>query len=64
MEKFRRKILVIDMRQQNKLSNVFLAALEKYRRYDTVIIVTHGVLMRQFVSQKEIAYGEIITVDL
>ena len=47
-----KKILVIDMRQQ------------KYRRYDTVIIVTHGVLMRQFVSQKEIAYGEIITVDL
>lgn len=42
----------------------FLAALEKYRGYDTVIIVTHGVLMRQFVSQKEIAYGEIITVDL
>lgn len=42
----------------------FLAALEKYRRYDTVIIVPHGVLMRQFVSQKEIAYGEIITVDL
>ena len=42
----------------------FLAALEKYRGYDTVIIVTHGMLMRQFVSQKEIAYGEILTVDL
>ena len=42
----------------------FLAASEKYRGYDTVIIVTHSMLMRQFVSQKEIAYGETITVDL
>lgn len=42
----------------------FLAALKKYRGYDTVIIVTHGMLMRQFVSQKEIAYGETIIVDL
>lgn len=42
----------------------FLKALEKYRQYETVVIVCHGMLMRQFVFQEKIDYCEIIEVDL
>jgi len=42
----------------------FLSALEKYRDYDTVVIVCHGMLMRQFVPQETIDYCEIIEYEL
>ncbi len=31
----------------------FLRALEKYKNYETIIIVTHGMLMRQFVPNEK-----------
>lgn len=42
----------------------FLKALEKYRQYDTVVIVCHGMLMRQFVAQEVIDYCELFEVEL
>jgi len=42
----------------------FLSALEKYRDYDTVVIVCHGMLIRQFVPQETIDYCEIIEYEL
>ncbi len=42
----------------------FLKALEKYRQYDTVVIVCHGMLIRQFVAQEAIDYCELFEVAL
>lgn len=42
----------------------FLRALEKYKTYKTVVIVTHGMLMRQFVSQEKIDFCDIIEYEL
>ncbi|WP_392462241.1 histidine phosphatase family protein [Streptococcus parasuis] len=42
----------------------FLSALEKYRDYDTVVIVCHGMLIRQFVPKVTLAYCEILEYTL
>ena len=42
----------------------FLKALEKYRQYETVVIVCHGMLIRQFVCQERIAYCELMEIEL
>ena len=42
----------------------FLKSLEKYRHYETVIIVCHGMLMRQFVTKEAIDYCELFEVEL
>ena len=42
----------------------FLSALEKYRDYDTVGIVCHGMLIRQFVPKVTLAYCEILEYTL
>lgn len=42
----------------------FIAALEKYRNYETVVIVCHGMLMRQSCPQEKIDYCQIIEVEL
>ncbi|BCK44304.1 phosphoglycerate mutase [Streptococcus suis] len=38
----------------------FLQALEKYQAYDRIVIVCHGMLIRQFVPKETIAYCEIL----
>ncbi|MGV3241626.1 histidine phosphatase family protein [Streptococcus suis] len=42
----------------------FLQALEKYQAYDRIIIVCHGMLIRQFVPKETIAYCEILEYTL
>lgn len=42
----------------------FLKALEKYRHYDSVAIVCHGMLIRQFFNQEKIQYCELIEVEV
>ncbi|HEL1633324.1 TPA: histidine phosphatase family protein [Streptococcus suis] len=42
----------------------FLQALEKYKAYDRIIIVCHGMLIRQFVPKETIAYCEILEYTL
>lgn len=42
----------------------FLMALEKYRSYDCIAIVCHGMLMRLFCPLEMIAYCQIIEVEL
>ncbi|WP_105256265.1 histidine phosphatase family protein [Streptococcus suis] len=42
----------------------FLQALEKYQAYDRIVIVCHGMLIRQFVPKETIAYCEILEYNL
>lgn len=42
----------------------FLQALEKYKAYDRIVIVCHGMLIRQFVLKETIAYCEILEYTL
>ncbi len=42
----------------------FLKSLEKYCHYETVIIVCHGMLMRQFVIKEAIDFCELFEVEL
>lgn len=42
----------------------FLQALEKYQAYDRIVIVCHGMLIRQFVPKETIAYCEILEYTL
>lgn len=42
----------------------FLQALEKYKAYDRIVIVCHGMLIRQFVPKETMAYCEILEYTL
>lgn len=42
----------------------FLKALEKYHQYEVVVIVCHGMLMRQFIYQEKLNYCELFEVEL
>ncbi|HEM4412642.1 TPA: histidine phosphatase family protein [Streptococcus suis] len=42
----------------------FLQALEKYQAYARIVIVCHGMLIRQFVPKETIAYCEILEYTL
>ena len=42
----------------------FLRALEKYKNYKTIIIVTHGMLMRQFVPDEKIDFCQVIECEI
>lgn len=58
----------IDQEAKNweKLSTVASRAfksLEKYLNYNKIIVVSHGIVMRQFQFQKEIPYCGILEVD-
>lgn len=55
-----------DSKGWEKLSTVAgrsFKALEKYLDYDKIIVVTHGVVMRQFKFQPSIPYCGIVEVD-
>lgn len=55
-----------DKRNWEKLSTVAARAfkgLEKYLCYEKIIVVTHGVVMRQFMYQEDIPYCGILEVD-
>lgn len=41
----------------------FLRALEKYQAYERIVIVCHGMLIRQFVPKETIAYCEILEYE-
>ncbi|WP_303972288.1 histidine phosphatase family protein [Streptococcus merionis] len=42
----------------------FLLALKKYCQYETVAVVAHGMLMRQFVPLDHIDYCQFVTCDI
>lgn len=55
-----------DSRNWEKLSTVAVRsfkALEKYLHYDKIIVVTHGVVMRQFKFQPVVPYCGVIEID-
>jgi len=55
-----------DEKKWEKLSTVAersFKALEKYLNYDKIIVVTHGVVMRQFKFQASLPYCGIMEVD-
>lgn len=57
---------VEEIRNWEKLSTVAnrsFKALEKYLNYNKIIVVAHGVVMRQFKFEKTIPYCGIIEVD-
>jgi broad specificity phosphatase PhoE len=55
-----------ETRSWEKLSTVAgraFKSLEKYLSHDKIIVVTHGVVMRQFRFQNSISYGELMEVE-
>ncbi len=42
------------------IQNRAIQALEQYRNYEKIIVVTHGMVMRQLRYQEDIAYCEIL----
>ena len=42
----------------------FLESMAKYRDYQTVIVVTHNMLMRQFVPNEKIDFCQVIECEL
>ena len=42
----------------------FLRTLEKYKNYKAIIIVTHGMLMRQFVPDEKIDFCQVIECEI
>lgn len=55
-----------DPKSWEKLSAVAdraFRSLEKYLSYDKIIVVTHGVVMRQFKFQRSIPYCGVLEVD-
>jgi broad specificity phosphatase PhoE len=55
-----------DPRNWEKLSTVAdraFKSLEKYLCHDKIIVVTHGVVMRQFKFQPSIPYGGLMEID-
>ena len=55
-----------DLRKWEKLNTVAersFKALEKYLSYDKIIVVTHGVVMRQFKFQPTVPYCGVMEID-
>jgi len=55
-----------DMKKWEKLSTVAersFKALEKYLNYDKIIVVTHGVVMRQFKFLPTVPYCGVMEID-
>lgn len=42
----------------------FLKSMRKYRDYQTVVVVTHRMLMRQFVSDEKIDFCQVIECEI
>ena len=42
----------------------FLESMRKYRDYQTVVVVTHRMLMRQFVSNEKIDFCQVIECEI
>ncbi|MGZ9806270.1 histidine phosphatase family protein [Streptococcus sp. V869] len=42
----------------------FLKSMRKYRNYQTVVVVTHRMLMRQFVSDEKIDFCQVIECEI
>lgn len=47
-----------------EMKSRFLQALGKYVNYDRLVIVCHGMLIRQFVPKEKIGYCEIVNYEL
>ena len=47
-----------------EMKSRFLECMAKYRDYQTVIVVTHNMLMRQFVSNEKIDFCQVIEYEL
>ena len=47
-----------------EMKSRFLESMAKYRDYQTVIVVTHNMLMRQFVSNEKIDFCQVIECEL
>ena len=47
-----------------EMKSRFLACMAKYRDYQTVIVVTHNMLMRQFVPNEKIDFCQVIECEL
>ncbi len=47
-----------------KMKSRFLECMAKYRDYQTVIVVTHNMLMRQFVPNEKIDFCQVIECEL
>ena len=47
-----------------EMKSRFLESMAKYRDYQTVIVVTHNMLMRQFVPNEKIDFCQVIECEL
>ena len=47
-----------------EMKSRFLECMAKYRDYQTVIVVTHNMLMRQFVTNEKIDFCQVIEYEL
>jgi len=47
-----------------KMKSRFLECMAKYRDYQTVIVVTHNMLMRQFVPNEKIDFCQVIECEI
>ena len=47
-----------------EMKSRFLECMSKYRDYQTVIVVTHNMLMRQFVPNEKIDFCQVIECEL
>lgn len=47
-----------------EMKSRFIECMAKYRVYQTVIVVTHGMLMRQFVPNEKIDFCQVIECEL
>ena len=54
----------IQYETSTEMKSRFLACMAKYRDYQTVIVVTHNMLMRQFVSNEKIDFCQVIECEL
>ena len=47
-----------------EMKSSFLECMAKYRDYQTVIVVTHNMLMRQFVPNEQIDFCQVVECEL
>ena len=47
-----------------EMKSRFLESMRKYRDYQTVVVVTHRMLMRQFVSNEKIDFCQVIECEI
>ena len=57
-------IVLLQYETAVKMKSRFLECMAKYRDYQTVIVVTHNMLMRQFVPNEKIDFCQVIECEL